>query len=149
MKLPILLLVLMSCVMVSIAQEVTVKATTNRKEVESILTKGREEGRINRAFFDEHDRCRELLGKREFVKAEASCRTAIVYVEKLPKEHVLERSGVRATLALAVLWQKRPEEAIVLLNRALEIRKTVSDDSDADTGDLYYLLGQAHGLSND
>ena len=136
-------------VTVSYSQEVTVSATTNKKEVAAILRKEREAIRINQAFFDEHDKCRVLLRAKEWVKAESSCRVAVTTVERLPKEHVLERSSVRASLALALLWQQRYEEAILLLNKSVELRNTVSDDPDADTADLYYLLAQAHFLANE
>src|SRR5688500_177740 len=100
----ILIFLFLLSVSASYSQKVTVKATTNKKEVESILRKEREEGRVNRAFFDEHDRCRAFLKAREWVRAESSCKVAISWVEKLPKEHVLERSSVRETLAIALLW---------------------------------------------
>lgn len=144
----VIIIIILLGLTASYSQEVTVRATTNKKEVEAILKKEQEEARVNRAFFTEHDRCRGLLRQQEWVKAEASCRAAITLVENLPKEHVLERSSVRATLAIAMLWQRRPEEAVLLLDRSLEIRKTVSDDTDADTGDLYFLLGQTHSLLN-
>lgn len=149
MKPSIFFLMILSGLTASYAQEVTVSATTNKKEIEAILKKGREEARVNRAFFTEHDTCRGLLKAREWAKAESSCRLAISLAEKLPKEHVLERSSARGSLAIALLWQRNAEEAILLLNKSLEIRKTVSDDSDADMGDLYFLLGQAYSLSND
>ena len=144
-----LIFVIFLVVTSSYSQEVTVRATTNKKEVARILREGREKSRINQAFFVEHDRCREFLRAREWAKAESSCRLAVLRVEKLPKEHVLERSSARASLAIALLWQRRSEEAIVFLNKSLAIRKTVSSDSDAEIGDLYFLLGQAHNVLND
>ena len=149
MKPLISIFIILLVVTASYSQEVTVRATTNKKEVARILRDGREESRINQAFFVEHDRCRGLLRAKEWVKAESSCRVAVTNAERLPKEHVLERSSVRASLALALLWQQRYEEAILLLNKSVELRNTVSDDPDADTADLYYLLGQAHFLANE
>jgi tetratricopeptide (TPR) repeat protein len=143
------LLMVLSCVTVIYTQEVTVTATTNQREIQRILSREREASRINQAYFSEDRVCRGFLAAKEWRKAEASCRKAIQLVEKLPKEHVLERSGSRASLAIALLWQKRPQEALPLLNKSLEIRKTEASDSDADTGDLYFLLGQTHRMLND
>jgi tetratricopeptide (TPR) repeat protein len=149
MKPVISIVIILLGVTAAYSQEVTVSATTNKREVARILREGREAGQINRAFFDEHDRCRILLRAKEWGKAESSCRVAITKAERLPKEHVLERSSVRASLALALLWQKKYEEAILLLNKSVELRNTRSGNSDADTADLYYLLAQAHFLANE
>ena len=149
MKPLILFLIVLAEWTTSYSQEVTVRATTNKNEVEAILKKEREEARVNRAFFAEHDKCRGLLRAQEWAKAELSCRSAISLVDKLPREHVLERSSVRESLALALLWQRRPEEAILLLNRSLEISKSILDGSDAEKCDVYLLLGHAHRLLND
>lgn len=133
----------------SFSQEVTVTATTNPREIEKILRKEREEGRINRAFFSEQDRCRAFLKASEWLKAESSCRLAISLAEKLPANHLLERSSARASLGIALLLQRRPKEAIPLFDRAVEIRETYSSEPDADTADVYTFLGHAYRLSND
>jgi tetratricopeptide (TPR) repeat protein len=133
----------------SYSQKVTVTATANQNEVEKILKKAREEGRINRAFFSEHDRCQAFLRKGEWLNAESSCRLAISFADKLPAGQLLERSGARASLGVALLGQKRPNEAIPLLNKAIQIRELYSKEPDADTADIYFFLGHAHRLSND
>lgn len=89
-----------------LSQEVTVTATVSPKEVNAILAKEREAARINRAYFDEEDKCQDFLKKRDSQKAEASCRLAVSLVEKLPSEHVLERSSARAHLGIALLSEK-------------------------------------------
>ena len=149
MKPLISIFIILLGVTTSYSQEVTVSATTNKKEVARILREGREASRINQAFFVEHDRCRVLLRAKEWAKAESSCTVAVANSDRLPKDRVLERSSVRASLALALLWQQRHEEAILLLNKSVELRNAVSDDSDADRADLYHLLGQAHFLANE
>ncbi len=141
--------IIVSNLTVAYSQKVTVKATTDKKEIAAILAKEREETRINQAYFAEHDRCRDFLRVQEWAKAESSCRAAITLVEKLPKEHLLERSSVRESLAIALLWQRRPEEAIGLLERSLEISKSILHDSDAEKGDVYLLLGHAYRSLND
>lgn len=149
MKLLTLAFILISCWSNFFAQEVTVKATTNPKEINAILAKEREAGRINRAFFEEDDRCRELLKLREWPKAESSCRLAVALVEKLPAEHVLERSSARVSLAVALLWHRKTSEAIPLLKRSLEIRIPKAGEADADTADIYAILGSAYGSTGE
>src|SRR5688572_10856380 len=109
MKFLILLCITLSSLAVCPAQQVTVSATTDKKEVAALLAKEREASRINQAYFSEDHRCRDFLNAREWAKAESSCRVAVLLVEKLPKEHVLERSSIRESLAIALLWQGRSE----------------------------------------
>lgn len=149
MKFLILGFLLVSTEMVAHSQTVDVTATTNKKQVEAILKKEREATRINQAYFAEDERCRNLIKASEWLKAEASCRVAITLVEKLPKEHILERSSSRLALAIALLYQRKAEEAIGLLNESLEIGKPVLDDTDAETGERYLFLGHAHRLAGD
>lgn len=144
-KVLLLILVLLSG-LAAYSQEVTVKATTNPKEIKAILAKEREATRINRAFFDEQDKCRSFLKAREFQKAEASCRFAVSLVEKLPSEHVLERSSARTYLGIALLSQGKTQAAIPLLKKSLEIRIPEAGESDADTADIYSWLATAYGL---
>lgn len=133
----------------SYSQEVTASATTNKKEVEAILKKERTESRINAAYFAEHDRCRQLLRAKDLGKAEVSCRLAVSLSEKLPREQVLERSSALQSLAVVLLLQRKPQEPVVLLNKALEVSQSVIDDDDAETGELYFVLANAHSLLND
>lgn len=149
MKVLVLAFFLIASVTVSHAQTVEVTVTTDQKAVASILKKEREATRINQAYFAEDETCRNLLKASEWVKAENSCRTAITLVEKLPKEHVLERSSSRLTLAVALLFQRRAKEAIPLLNASLEIGKPILDDTDAETGERYLFLGHAHRIKGD
>ena len=48
-----------------------------------------------------------------------------------------------------MLCQQKSAEAIALLNTSLELGKPIIDDTDAETGERYFLLGQAyHQLAN-
>jgi tetratricopeptide (TPR) repeat protein len=134
------------CVLTVQTQTVDVRVVTSKKEAAAILKKAQEETRANRAYFTEDEKCRNLIKSREWVKAELSCRTAITLVEKLPKQHVLERSSARLALAVALLWQRKIGEAIPLINASIDIGKSVIDDSDAEMGERYFLLGQAYHL---
>ncbi len=141
--------ILFSSLLDGYSQKVEVTATTNKKEVGAILRKIGEEGRVNKAFFDENDKCRNFIRAREWVKAESSCRVAISLVEKLPKEHVLERSSARVSLAITLLWLRKTEEAISLLDKSLEIRKRDGDGSGVEFGEIYFLMAQAYHVKPD
>lgn len=149
MRLLISGLIFLSSITAVYSQKVDVKATTDRKEVEALLKKEREKARINRAFFDEHDKCRSFLRTGEWVKAELSCRLAVSRVEKLPKEHTLERSSARVSLATALLWLQKTDEAILLLNESLEIDNATRNDSGVETGEIYFLMAQAYQVKSD
>jgi tetratricopeptide (TPR) repeat protein len=142
-------LILLSSLTVVYSQEVEVKATTDKKEVETILKKGRKDSEINRAFFDEHDKCRSFIRTSEWAKAESSCRLAVSRVEKLPKEHTNERSWVRVSLATALLGLHKTDEAILLFNESLEISKATRNDSAVETGEVYFLMAQAYHVKRD
>lgn len=141
-------LIFLICGVVGFSQTVDVKVATSKKEIEAILRKARSETRANKAYFAEDAKCRNLVKTREWVKAELSCRRAISLVEKLPMQHVLERSSSRLALAVTLLWRKKLEEAISLIHKSIQIGKSIIDDSDAEMGERYFLLGQAHHLRN-
>jgi tetratricopeptide (TPR) repeat protein len=131
------------------SQQVTVTATTNKKAIDAILKNEQAKTGANKAYFDEDRKCRGLIRSGEWAKAEVSCQSAILLAEKLPSEHILERSSARESLGVVYLWQRRPVEAISLFNKSLEISKPILDDSDAEKGDLYFLMGHAYRLLND
>jgi tetratricopeptide (TPR) repeat protein len=136
------------CSNFAFSQTVTVEAPTNKKRIAEILKKDREETQANKLYFAEEEKCRNLTRARSFTEAEISCRLTISYAEKLPKDRYLERSSAYESLAYVLLWQRKTDEAISLLNKSLEIGKPIIDDTDAETGERYFLLGQAyHQLS--
>lgn len=147
MRFLVLIVALVLSALTVSAQSVEVSVATDPKKVKEILAKERQKSEENSAFFAEDERCRGFLRASEWTKAEASCRKAILLVEKLPKEHTLSKSSARKYLAVALLWQQNFGEAIELLEKSLEIGRPVIDDSDAETGDIYFLMGQAYHLS--
>jgi tetratricopeptide (TPR) repeat protein len=122
----------------------TVEVPRGKSDISALLKKAREENQANKLYFSEEEKCRKLTSSRSFFEAEDSCRLAISYAEKLPKESYLERSSAYESLAYVFIWLKKSDQAISLLNRSLEIGKHVIDDTDAETGELYFLLGQAY-----
>lgn len=146
-----LLLILFHLVSISsvYSQQVSVTATTDNKAIDAILKKEREKTVANKAYFNEDRKCHDLFRSKELPKAEVSCQNAILLVEKLPREYVLERSSARESLGIVYLWLRRPVEAISLFNKSLDIGKPILDDSDAEKGDLYFLMGHAYRSLND
>lgn len=126
------------------SQRVEVRVLTDKKEIDELLKKEGEETRINKLYFGEAEKCGKLTRARSFAEAETSCRLAISYSEKLPKDRYLERSSALESLAYVLLWQRKSDEAILLLNKSLEVGKPVIDDNDAETGERYFLIGQAY-----
>ncbi|HEY0458104.1 MAG TPA: tetratricopeptide repeat protein [Pyrinomonadaceae bacterium] len=122
----------------------TVEVPISKRRIAEIQKKDREDTQANKLYFGVEEKCRNLTGARSFVEAETSCRLAISYAEKLPKDRYLERSSAYESLAYVLLWQRKTDEAIPLLNKSLEIGKPVIDDTDAETGEIYFLLGQAY-----
>jgi tetratricopeptide (TPR) repeat protein len=142
-------LLLICGIQISYAQSVEVKVITNKKESDAILRKAKEEIRINRLYYAEQDKCRNLIKLRSFVEAEKSCKLAITLVDKMGQDQTLSKSSSRVALAVVMLWQKRSSEAISLLTKSLEIAESILDDTDAETGESYFLIGQAyHQLDN-
>jgi tetratricopeptide (TPR) repeat protein len=121
-----------------------VEVPTSKKAINELLRKDREETKANKLYFAEDEKCRKLISAGSFVQAETSCRLAVSLAEKLPKDRYLERSSAHVALAVALLWQGKALEAIPLLNRSLEIAKPIIDDTDAETGERYFWLGQAN-----
>lgn len=126
------------------SQSVEVKVLTNKKEIAAALKKADEGTKYNKLYFAEDEKCRNLTRAKMLVEAETSCRLATSYVEKLPAERHLERSSAYAALAWVLILQRKAVEAIPLLNKSLEVGKPVIDDTDAETGERYFLLGLAH-----
>jgi tetratricopeptide (TPR) repeat protein len=142
-------LIFLLCLQNAFSQRVEVQVLTDKKEIDALLKKEREETRINKLYFAEEEKCRNLTRVRMFAEAETSCRLAISYSEKLPKDRYLERSSALESLAYVLLWQRKSDEAILFLNKSLEVGKPVIDDTDAEIGERYFLLGQAyHQLGN-
>lgn len=121
-----------------------VEAPTGKREINELLRKARQETKANKLYFAEDEKCRKLISAGNFVQAEASCRLSISLAEKLPVDRYLERSSAHLALAVVLLSQAKAAEAIPLLNQSLEIAKPIIDDTDAETGERYFLLGQAN-----
>lgn len=121
----------------------------DQKEAERVYRQSILESRYNKLYFDEIDRCRKLQKEEKYREAEASCKRAIGHSEKLPKERHLERSSGYIGVGIAQLRQRRFPDAIANFQKALEIGQPYMDDTNSETGDIYFLLGQAYHLAKD
>ena len=148
-RISLLVLLFLFGVEIGLPQTVDVKATTDPKKINTLLRKIDDETKANKAYYAEEKKCRTLISQGDFAEAERSCRQAILLVEKLPTDQALAKSSSRVALAVVMLCQQKSAEAIALLNTSLELGKPIIDDTDAETGERYFLLGQAyHQLAN-
>ena len=121
----------------------------DQREAERVYKQSMIEQKYNKQYFDEMHRCERLINEQKFKEAEASCRLSISYAEKLPKESYMERYSANAGTGVALLRQRSAREAILYFEKALEIAKPILDDTDSETGDVYFLLGQAYHVLKD
>ncbi|HLM02066.1 MAG TPA: tetratricopeptide repeat protein [Pyrinomonadaceae bacterium] len=121
-----------------------VEVPTSKKEAEKLLKQDRIDSQRSKQYFDADEKCRNLIRARKFIEAESVCRNAVSLAEKLPKDRYLEKSVAYELLAVVLIRQARAGEAIPLLNQSLEAAKPVIDDTDAETGERYFWLGQAN-----
>lgn len=97
-------------------------------------------------YFAEDSKCRSLITKHMLEDAEISCRTALSLAGKLPEDRDLEKHSAYETVGLVILFQRRPSESIPFFEKALAIGKKRLTDSSAETGEVYFYLGQANHL---
>lgn len=119
---------------------------TDQKEAERIYRESILETKNNKAYFAEYEKCRRLLNEKSYAQAEVSCRHSVTLAEKLPESRYLERHSAYKTLGLALIRQRKTQEAISFLEKSLEVSKPNLDDTNSETGEVYFLLGQANHL---
>lgn len=129
-----------------VSQICLAQAVTNQKEAEKLYKKNDKEMNTAKQYFAEDDKCRKLISERDYSKAETSCSLLVSIAEKLPKTRYMEKYSAYQSLGVSLLLQHRPEQAVVFLNKSLEIAKPNIDDTDSESGDIYYLIGQANHL---
>jgi TonB family protein len=77
--------------------------------------------------------------------AEKKCSEAVSLSDQLPPNRLIERSSSRTFLAPALVAEHRPDEAIPLYEKALEISKGVEhSDADADFASEHANLARAY-----
>jgi len=132
----------------SCAQTPTEKILTeDQTPTEKVLTekdKERDEMKIRKEYFAKNDECRELLTNENYKVAEISCKASVSIAENLPTTRYLEKRSAYNYFGIALLRQNKAEEAISYLNKALEVSKLHLDDTDSETGEVYYIIAQAN-----
>ncbi len=125
------------------------QVVTNQKEAEKLYRQSIINGKISQEYFAEDKRCRQFIRERDYVKAEKSCRTAVLLVEKFPKNRIMERFSAYQSVGITLLRQQKPKDAIPFFEKSLVVAKLQLDDTDSETGEIYFLIGQAHHLLKD
>lgn len=118
----------------------------DQKEAERIYRLSLEQGKNNRLFFNEMNRCQKLNREQEYDHAIASCKRAIVLSEKLPANQILERQSGYIQVGIAYLRKEQPKNALEFFEKGLLIGRSVLDETDVETGEIYFLIGQAHHI---
>ncbi len=121
-------------------------AQTVKERVLTEKDKERDEINIAKAYFAKKDECRELFNEEKIKEAEISCRESVAIAENLPETRYPEKHSAYKYLGLALLLQDKADEAVIYLNKSLEISKPHLNDTDSETGEVYYFLGQANQL---
>lgn len=124
------------------------QVVTDQKEAERVYKESVQESKISKQYFTEIDVCRNLLREENYIQAETSCRLAISIAEKFPKSRYMEKHSAYKTLGVTLLWQRKAREAISYFDKSLEVAKPDLDDSTAETGEVYFLIGQANHFLN-
>ncbi|MEP7213446.1 MAG: tetratricopeptide repeat protein [Acidobacteriota bacterium] len=121
----------------------------DQKEAERLYRESLREAKYYKLYYDDDEKCRGLIRDQRFQAAEAACRLAISHSDKLSKERYLERSSGRIGLGVALLRLRREREATVQFQSAYEVTRPALDDTNSETGEIYFLLGQAYHLLDD
>ncbi|HMO79808.1 MAG TPA: tetratricopeptide repeat protein [Pyrinomonadaceae bacterium] len=118
----------------------------DQKEAERIYRLSLEQSKYNRLYFDEADRCRKLNSEQKYDEAIVVCKRSIVYAEKLPASRVLERQAGYIQIGIAYLRKRKPNEALEYFEKGFVVGESLLDETDVETGEIYFLIGQAHHI---
>ena len=89
--------------------------------------------------------CYQMVHDGKNSDAEKKCHEAVALSNGLPPNRLIERSSSRTFLAHALIAESKPDEAIPLYEKALEIRKGVEhSESDADFASEHVNLARAY-----
>jgi TonB family protein len=103
-----------------------------------------------RDYYPAFQTCYQLVRDGKGSDAEKQCSGAVALSDELPANRMIEMSSSRTFLAHALVAEGKPDEAIPLYQKALEIRKGVEhSERDADfAGEpanlarAYFIVGQ-------
>jgi len=96
-------------------------------------------------YYPAFQTCYQMVRDGKIPDAEKKCSEAVALSDGLPANRVIERSSSRTFLAHALIAERKPDEAIPLYQKALEIRKGVEhSERDADFADEHANLARAY-----
>lgn len=100
-------------------------------------------------YYAQSDKCRALMKERKWKEAEQVCKLAVLIAEKLPENRAMEKHSAYIAVSYTLLYLKQHQASIEYSNKALNVTKDQIDESDSETGEIYFLLGAAnHNLWN-
>jgi TonB family protein len=98
-----------------------------------------------RDYYPAFQTCYQLVRDGKSSDAEKQCSEAVALSNELPANGMIERSSSRTFLAHALVAEGKPDEAIPLYQKALEIRKGVEhSERDADFAGEHANLARAY-----
>ncbi|HEY6248405.1 MAG TPA: TonB family protein, partial [Candidatus Angelobacter sp.] len=97
-------------------------------------------------FYDEEERCGELIAERKYAAAEVSCATLPELSEKLDQSLRLERVRAYRDLGAAYFIDSKFQDALTAFQRELELANARLGPTNVDTGHAYADV--AHGLQS-
>lgn len=96
-------------------------------------------------YYPTFQACYQMVRHGNDPDAEKKCSQAVALSDELPPNRLIERSSSRTFLAHALMAEHKPDEAIPLYQKALEIRKGVENsDRDADFAGEHANLARAY-----
>jgi TonB family protein len=96
-------------------------------------------------YYPAFQTCYQMVHDRKNSDAEKKCSEAVALSDELPANRIIERSSSRTFLAHTLIAEHRPDEAIPLYQKALEISKGVEhSESDADFASEHANLARAY-----
>jgi TonB family protein len=96
-------------------------------------------------YYPAFQTCYHMVHDGKNSDAEKKCSEAVALSDELPANRLIERSSSRTFLAHALISERRPDEAIPLYQKALEISKGVErSETDADFASEHANLARAY-----
>lgn len=99
---------------------------------------------ISQRFFEQQDKCLNLLKSQNAKEAELVCKLAVDLADRLGSDRELEKMGAYQMMGYAMMNQKRHQDALTYYSRAAEVVRSRLKDTDAELGRLYGDIGIAH-----
>jgi tetratricopeptide (TPR) repeat protein len=122
------------------------QSVTNQKEAEKLYRQSKIDAKYNKLYFDLDHECRDLMREKDFYTSLQVCQKALLAVEKLPKDRLMERHSANVAFGVSLLRNEKATDSIVYFNKALAVSKSILDDTDSETGEVYFFLSQANHL---